>query len=88
MRDHDTMKLSFVIPTQNEGKHIRRYLLSVAREAKKSGWHIENIVVNNSSVDRTSEIALEFTEVIAVDKLLEGLRKPAGPALWNPAAIS
>jgi len=67
------MKLSFVIPAWNEEKYIRQCLASVTREARKSGRDIEIIVVNNASVDRTRQMALEFPGVIVVDEPRKGL---------------
>jgi glycosyltransferase involved in cell wall biosynthesis len=67
------MKLTFVIPAWNEEKYIRECLASVTREAKKNERDIEIIVVNNASVDRTREIALEFPDVIVVDEPRKGL---------------
>jgi glycosyltransferase involved in cell wall biosynthesis len=72
-RSKKIMKLSFVIPAWNEEKYIRQCLASITREAKKSQRDIEIIVVNNASVDRTREIALEFPDVIVVDEPRKGL---------------
>jgi glycosyltransferase involved in cell wall biosynthesis len=49
--------ISFVIPAHNEERLIAAALDSVHASAQSVGWPYEVIVVNDSSTDRTAEIA-------------------------------
>jgi glycosyltransferase involved in cell wall biosynthesis len=73
MRSQSIMSLSFVIPAWNEEKYIRKCLTAITREVEKGKHDIEIVVVNNASVDRTRQIALEFPGVIVVDEPRKGL---------------
>ncbi len=72
-----SMKLSIVIPAYNEEKYIGRCLTSVFSQIETLGgrFDIEVIVVNNTSVDRTAEIAAEFADVLVVNENQKGLTK-------------
>ena len=67
------MKLSFVIPANNEERYIAQCLESIISESIKSKRDIEIIVVNNASTDRTKEIILSFPKVKLVDEPRKGL---------------
>lgn len=67
------MKLSFVIPAYNEEGHIEKCLDSVCAQAQKYPDHVEIIVVNNASTDRTGEIAATYPGVKVVNEPHKGL---------------
>lgn len=67
------MKLSFVIPAYNEEAMIHGCLASIVGELAKGSYNAEVLVVNNSSTDRTKEIALSFPHVTVVDEMRKGL---------------
>jgi glycosyltransferase involved in cell wall biosynthesis len=67
------MKISFVIPAHNEEKYIGQCLDSILRQAKKSSYEFEIIVVNNASVDRTAEIVSAYPGVRLVNESRKGL---------------
>ncbi len=56
-----TPLVSIVITTKNEEKHIQDCLKSIKNQ---SYIHIEIIVVDNNSSDKTKEIALRFTKQV------------------------
>ena len=66
------MLLSFVIPAYNEEAYLPACLESIVAQTKGLEG-IEIIVVNNASVDRTREVALEFPGVKVVDEPRKGL---------------
>ena len=68
----DTRSLSIVIPALNEedaiGKTITRCLAARNEIKQNAGLdHVEIIVVNDGSTDRTPEIAASFAEIILVN---------------------
>lgn len=67
------MDLAFVIPAYNEEALIGKCVESALVEAKRSGYDVEIVVVNNASSDRTKEIAQAFDGVRVVDELKKGL---------------
>lgn len=67
------MDLAFVIPAYNEEALIGKCVESVVAEAKRSGYDVEIVVVNNASSDRTKEIAASFEGVRVVDETKKGL---------------
>jgi len=67
------MKLSFVIPAYNEEKYISQCLQSIFNELEGKLYDVEIIVVNNSSTDKTKEIASAFSGVTVVDEAQKGL---------------
>lgn len=70
------MKLSLIIPAYNEELYIGKCLESIAAELARGHYGeetVEVIVVNNASVDRTSEVARSFSFVRIVDEPKKGL---------------
>jgi len=67
------MKLSFVIPAYNEEDLIGKCLDSILKQAADRPDDIEIIVVNNTSTDRTREVASSFPGVIIVNESKKGL---------------
>ncbi len=53
--------VSVVVTTKNEKKHIENCLLSIQEQTYP---HIETIVVDNASTDRTKEIARKYTDLV------------------------
>lgn len=66
------MKISLVIPAYNEEKYINTCLESVV---KNGGELYEIIVVNNTSTDRTPEIAARFNRVRVVIESKKGITR-------------
>lgn len=66
------MKLSIIIPALNEESLIGKCLNSVIASAKAANNNVEIIVVDNGSVDRTSQIALSYPGVIVYEELQRG----------------
>jgi glycosyltransferase involved in cell wall biosynthesis len=69
------MKLSVVIPAFNEEKCIGPCLEAVRKEASRSGYDVEIVVVNNASTDRTAAIASRVPGVKVVDEPRKGLSR-------------
>ena len=68
------MKLSFVIPAFNEERYLPECLRSIEREiVGLPAGHVEIIVVDNASTDRTGEVARSFADVRVVDEPRKGL---------------
>ena len=67
------MKVSFVIPAHNEEVCLPKCLESVLKEVERSGLAAEIVVVNNTSTDRTREVAERFPGVRVVDEPVKGL---------------
>lgn len=67
------MKLSIVIPAYNEEAYLGDCLRGIFKELESQKLNVEVIVVNNSSTDKTKEIALSFPGVIVVDEPKKGL---------------
>ncbi len=67
------MKISFIIPSYNEEKHIGQCLDSITRETSKYNHKTEIIVVNNASTDNTARIASSFSGVRVVDEPHKGV---------------
>jgi glycosyltransferase involved in cell wall biosynthesis len=63
------LKLSLIIPTFNEERHIKACLEAVAKQTVKP---YEVIVVNNNSTDRTLEIAEKYEFVSIVHEKKQG----------------
>ena len=59
MKQYD--KVSVIITTKNEEKHIKNCLKSVKLQTYPN---IEIIVVDNNSIDRTKEIAKKYTNLV------------------------
>lgn len=53
------MKISVVIPAYNEEKYIGRTLESI-NNLKKNSWHVEVLVIDGDSSDKTSEVARSY----------------------------
>ena len=81
------MKLSIVIPVYNEEKTLRKIIRSV-ENADLCGWDREIVLINDGSVDDTTQILKEFRDkhtVISLDEnqgkgsaLFEGLKHVTG----------
>jgi glycosyltransferase involved in cell wall biosynthesis len=56
-----TQTVSIVVTTKNEERHIGNCLLSIREQTYP---HIETIVVDNASTDRTKEIARKHTDLV------------------------
>ena len=67
------MRLSFVIPAYNEEAYLPACLESILAQTGDLGDDVEILVVNNASVDRTSEVALKYPGVRVVDESRKGL---------------
>jgi glycosyltransferase involved in cell wall biosynthesis len=67
------MRLSIVIPAHNEEAAIGDCLRAALREAHRSGYDVEVVVVNNASTDRTAAVAAGFLGVRVVDEPQKGL---------------
>ena len=70
------MKISFVIPAYNEEAILGQCLESIFREIEQAKCDAADIVEDNASTDRTSEIACSFPGV----KLVFESRKGISPA--------
>lgn len=57
------MKVSVILTTKNEEKHIGNCLKSVKKQAYPRD-EIEIIVVDNNSTDKTKEIAKRYTDKV------------------------
>jgi len=66
------MKISFVIPTLNEGKNMSRILSELITESKKRKLNYEIIVVDGYSNDKTVEIAKKYNVKIIYDGIGKG----------------
>ncbi len=60
------MKVSVIIPTLNEEKHIENLLKSLKNQTYKQ---IEIIVADGNSEDKTREIAKKYTNKVVVEKI-------------------
>jgi len=67
------MLVSIVIPAHNEEACIGDCLRATLREARRSGYDVEVVVVNNASTDRTAAVASGFPGVRIVDEPRKGL---------------
>ncbi len=67
------MKISIIIPAYNEASRIAGCLSAVEKSLKKIDVLAEVIVVNNSSTDKTKEIASSFSGVKVVDEPKKGI---------------
>jgi len=67
------MKISFVIPANNEEAYIRRCLDAIFAGIRASSIDAEVIVVNNASTDSTRVIVEKYPHVIIVDEGRKGL---------------
>ncbi len=65
-------KLSFIIPAHNEAAYIGRCLQSILAEIKLGQYNAEVIVINNTSTDKTRDIAQSFNDVKVVDEPRKG----------------
>lgn len=65
--------LSIVIPAHNEEAYIGGCLRAVLREARRSGFEPEVVVVDNASTDRTAAVAASFARVRVVQEPRKGL---------------
>jgi GT2 family glycosyltransferase len=73
--------VSFIIPTLNEEKNICRLLESVFKEKRNNNkYHIEVIVVDNGSKDKTVELAQKKGAIVLIDSkaTIGGLRNRGG----------
>lgn len=68
------MDISFTIPAYNEEALLAKCISSIQRELSEGEYSAEIIVVNNTSTDRTREIALSFPDVRVVDEMQKGVR--------------
>lgn len=60
------MKVSIVIRTYNEQKHLRA-LLEGIQSQQRDGFEIETVIVDSGSTDNTVKIASEFpTRVVPI----------------------
>jgi len=71
--ERHSLKISFVIPAYNEEAYIYKCLQSIFKEIKKGSYNVEIIVVNNSSTDKTRDIAQSFPNVIVIDEPHKGV---------------
>jgi glycosyltransferase involved in cell wall biosynthesis len=67
------MLVSIVIPAHNEEACIGDCVRATLREARRSGYDVEVVVVNNASTDRTTAVAAGFPGVRVVDEPRKGL---------------
>jgi len=56
------MKISIVIPTLNEAKHITRTLQTIASQSLSEGLNIELLIADGGSTDGTPDRIIEFFE--------------------------
>jgi glycosyltransferase involved in cell wall biosynthesis len=73
-----SMRISFVIPAYNEEALLPKCLTALTKELRatehrRHDFDAEIIVVNNTSTDRTKEIAQSYPEVKVVDEAKKGL---------------
>lgn len=57
----NTYKVSIIITTKNEEKNIENCLESIKKQTYKN---VEIVVVDNSSIDKTKEIARKYTRLV------------------------
>lgn len=67
--------LSIVVPAHNEERYIGRCLAAVLREARRSGYDVEIVVVDNASTDATAATAAGFPGVRVVKEPRKGLSR-------------
>jgi glycosyltransferase involved in cell wall biosynthesis len=67
------MLLSFVVPAYNEELYLPACLDSILEQTRGLEDHIEILVVNNASTDRTREVALRYPGVRVIDEPRKGL---------------
>jgi cellulose synthase/poly-beta-1,6-N-acetylglucosamine synthase-like glycosyltransferase len=67
--------LSIVIPARNEEAWIVPCLAAAVREARRSGYDIDIVVVNNGSTDATAAEAARVPGVRVVDEPIRGLSR-------------
>ena len=65
--------LSIVIPARNEEAWIGPCLAAAVREARRSGYDVEVIVVSNASTDATAAVAAGYPGVRVVNEPSKGL---------------
>src|ERR1700691_717122 len=62
---------SIVIPAYNEAKRLPRTLNSMLSFVKEAGWEAEIIVVNDGSIDNTSEGARQYAAANPIVVLID-----------------
>lgn len=62
---------SIVIPAYNEAKRLPRTLNSMLSFVKEVGWEAEIIVVNDGSIDNTSEVARQYAAANPIVALID-----------------
>jgi len=67
------MLLSFVVPAYNEELYLPACLESILAQTRGLEDHVEILVVNNASTDRTREVALQYPGVRVIDEPRKGL---------------
>lgn len=75
------MKLSVIIPAYNEEKRIVSTLKAIADYLRNQSYESEVVVVNNSSKDKTVEVANEFGENIPNFRIIDEPRPGKGYAV-------
>ena len=75
------MKLSVIIPAYNEEKRIVSTLKAIADYLRNQSYESEIVVVNNSSKDKTVEVANEFGENIPNFRIIDEPRPGKGYAV-------
>ncbi len=69
------VKVSVVIPANNEERYIGACLAAVLREARRAPFEVEVIVVDNASCDATGAAASEFRGVRVIREPRKGLSR-------------
>lgn len=59
------MKVSVILPTYNERKNIGDLIDAIQNILLQEEWEAELIVVDDNSPDKTSEVVLEYQEILA-----------------------
>ena len=67
------LKLSIVIPAYNEEKNIKKCLKSILKNNNIQKYNLEIIVVNNNSLDKTGDIASQFSGVKVINEKRKGI---------------